>query len=127
MTLNEFFVKVKENSSIIYVVLGVIVIGVILMLVLNLKACNKPPITPTDVINTAQQQMEAQFQAQIKDKDTQIKDYKSRLVVSEGKYKVLVKKYNDLQREIDNVRPPQTNEELRSRFTALGYPPLPVK
>ena len=88
---------------------------------------SKAPISTQATINEVKAQLEAQFNKQLEEKDIQIKDYKSRLVVSDGKYKVLVKKYADLQKEKENVKLPVTNAELRDRFTALGYPPLPLK
>jgi hypothetical protein len=85
------------------------------------------PVNTQQIINDTKAELEKQYTAQLKDKDAQIKDYQSRLVVSEGKYATLVKKYNVLQKEKENVKPPATNAELRDRFTALGYSPLPAK
>jgi hypothetical protein len=107
--------------------IGAVVLTAILVIVyLSIPSCSKP-VTPAAVINQAQAQMTAQFTAQIKEKDTLILDYKNKLVVSQGKYTALVQRYNDLQKEKINVKPPQTNAELRNRFIALGYPPLAVK
>jgi hypothetical protein len=88
---------------------------------------NPKPVDTTAAINAAKVALEKQYTAQIKEKDVQIEDYKSRLTVSEGKYGTLVQKYIKLQKEKTDVKPPVTNAELRARFTALGYPPLPVK
>ena len=105
---------------------GIILAAILVIAYLSIHSCSKP-VTPTAVINQAQQQMTAQFTAQIKEKDSLILDYKNKLIVSQGKYTALVQRYNDLQKEKINVKPPQTNAELRNRFIALGYPPLAVK
>lgn len=107
-------------------VAGIILAALLLIAYLSIPSCSKPA-TPTAVLNTAQAQMTAQFNAQLKDKDAQIADYQNKLVVSQGKYTALVQRYNTLQKEKENVKAPVTNKELRDRFVALGYPPLAVK
>jgi hypothetical protein len=88
---------------------------------------NPKPVDTTAAINAAKVALEKQYQAQIAEKETQVKDYKSRLAVSEGKYGTLVVKYIKLQKEKDSVPQPVSNQETRDRFTALGYPPIPLK
>ena len=88
---------------------------------------SRAPVSTQATLNDVKVQLEAQFNKELEAKDLQVKDYKSRLVVSDGKYKALVKKYTGLQKEKENVKPPVTNAELRDRFVALGYPPLPIK
>ena len=85
------------------------------------------PIDTQQILNEALETMKKPLLAEIEAQKKQVADYKSRLVVSEAKYKVLTQKYNDLQKEKENVKPPETNAELRDRFTALGYSPLPIK
>lgn len=116
----------KEISNVWIAIACVIAAGICILIILSIPTCSKP-VTPTVVINQAQAAMEKQLKEQIKEKDIVILDYKNKLVVSQGKYNVLVDKYNKLQREKDNVKPPVTNEETRNRFIAAGYPPLPVK
>jgi predicted PurR-regulated permease PerM len=108
------------------VMLVAILVGVLIIFAV-MSIPKKPVVTTIPAINAAQTAMENQFKAQIADRDNQIKDAKARLIVSEGRYSALVIKYIDLQKEKDNVKPPVTNAETRDRFTALGYPPLPVK
>lgn len=123
--INDIFatMKVEPRAGWLLIVLVVVTGAAILVFGIGFKK----PDTTQAILTTAKKQMEAQFTNQLKEKDVQIKDYKSRLVVSEGKYKTLVKKYTDLQKEKENVKPPRTNAELRDRFIALGYPPLPTK
>ena len=97
------------------------------ILLMYLSWPNPKPANVQQIINDTKKEMEVQYVKQIAEKDTALKDLKSRIVVSEGKYKVLVQKYIDLQKEKENVKPPQTSAELRDRFTALGYPPLSAK
>jgi predicted sulfurtransferase len=104
---------------------AVVLIAIVIIIFLSWPV--KKPIDTTAVMNQAQQQMTAQFTAQIKEKDTLILDYKNKLVVSQGKYTALVQRYNTLQKEKENVKAPVTNKELRDRFVALGYPPLAIK
>jgi len=114
----------EANNS--FLVIGSIVLIVVLVFIfLSIPSCQKPPVTPQQTINEVKVELEKQYASQLKEKDTQIKDYKSRLAVSESKYKTLVDRYVDLERRKNEIKPPSTNAELRDRFTALGYPPLP--
>lgn len=111
-----------------WLVLGaVILIGILIFVFFSIPSCQKPPVTPQQTINEVKVELEKQYKSQITEKDTQIRDYKGRLTLSEGKYKVLVDKYVDLERRKNEVKPPTTNQELRDRFTILGYPPLAIK
>jgi hypothetical protein len=85
------------------------------------------PVDTTAALNAAKKELEKPLLAKIKEQEAVVSDYKSRLTVSEGKYSTLAQKYIKLQKEKIDVKPPTTNAELRSRFTALGYTPLPVK
>jgi hypothetical protein len=109
------------------IVTGVVGIILIAILVYAFWPAPKPPVTPQQTINEVKAALEKQYQGQITDKDKQIKDYKSRLTVSEGKYSVLVNKFTDLQKEKENVKPPTSNKETRDRFTALGFAPIPAQ
>jgi hypothetical protein len=104
---------------------GAVLFAIIVIVYLSI------PKTPTgntaQILDNAAEEIKAPLIKQIADKDVEIKTIKNQLIVSDGKYKVLVKKYIDLQKEKDNVRPPTTNEELRSRYDAAGFPMLPIK
>ena len=126
MKINDIFAtfKVEPRTGWLLIVLAVTAIAAILFFSIG---GTKKPLPAAAVLNTAQAQMETQFKNQLKKKDVQIKDYKSRLVVSEGKYATLVQKYKDLQKEKENVKAPTSNTETRNRFIALDFVPLPAK
>ena len=108
----------------------------VIALLLVVAACwffwPKPPapVNTTAIMNAAKTEVEAQLQPIIKAKEEETKiaqaerdDFKSRGEVSEAKYKLLTKKYNDLKREVPNVIPPKTEKELRDRYIAAGFTP----
>jgi predicted PurR-regulated permease PerM len=107
-------------------ILAVFVLAIALLIYTSWPSAPKV-VDSTATINAAQAQMQTQFTNQLKEKDVQIKDYQSRLAVSDAKYKTLALKYNDLQKEKEHVKAPLTNAETRTRFTAAGFAPLPVK
>jgi uncharacterized protein HemX len=82
-------------------------------------------------INTNQTQVDlltaqaTKDQQAIADKDKKITDLKNRLAVSEAKYKILVVKYAELQKEKENVQPAKDMQELIARFISVGYTPAP--
>jgi hypothetical protein len=106
--------------------LGALIIALILLVFFSWPKTPKVPDT-TAALNAALETAKKPLLAEIKAKDGLIEEYKARIVVSEGKYSTLAAKYVKLQKEKTDVKPPTTNAELRSRFTALGYPPLPGK
>lgn len=112
-------------SPIRWAFVGVIVLA-ILVVVYAAWPTKPPAIDTAALIKDATAKVEAQFKQDIAEKQVAINDYKSRLAVSEAKYKTLTMKYNELQKGKDSVTKPETNQELRDRFTALGYAPLPV-
>lgn len=42
---------------------------------------------------------------------------------SQKKYDLITKKLKEIANGKENIKPPQSNDELNSRFTSLGYPP----
>ncbi len=98
-----------------------------MLVVISIPSCSKPPVTPQQTINEVKAELEKQYTAQLKDKEATIRDYQSRLTVSYDKYTAMANRYIALQKEKDNVKPPETNREIRSRFVTLGYPPLAAK
>lgn len=118
----------REINNKWLIIVGAILAGILLLVILSIPSCQKPPVTPIATINTLQTELEKPLLAQIAEQEKKIADYKSRLIVSDGKYQATVKKYNDLKREIANVQPPKTNEERRARYTAAGFPPaVPIR
>ena len=126
MKINDVFTTLKVEPRTGWLLIALAVVAGAAILFFSIGG-SKKPVPAIAVLDTAQKKMEVQFQNQLKAKEAEIKDYKSRLVVSEGKYKALAQKYINLQKEKENVKSPETNAELRDRFTALGYPPLPAK
>lgn len=108
------------------VIIGAVILVVIVVLIYLSIPPSKPAGTQ-QTINDVKAELEKQYAKQLEDKATQIKDYQSRLTLSEGRYRVLVDKYVDLERRKNDVKPPVTNAELRDRFIALGYAPLPAQ
>lgn len=104
---------------------GVILLAAVLV---YLSWPAKPPAVDTvQLIAEATARIEAQFKADISARETEISDYKSRLAVSESRYRALSARYEELQKGKESVTKPESNAEIRSRFTALGYPPLAGK
>ncbi len=116
-----------EISNIWILIGSAILIALGIFIFLSIPSCDKSPITPQQTIGEVKAELEKQYTAQIKDKETQIRDYQSRLTVSYNKYTEMANRYIALQKEKENVKPPETNAEIRSRFTALGFAPLSAK
>ena len=64
--------------------------------------------------------------ADIKIKDAALKDLTARIVVEKGRYAAIKKKYDELVFAQSTLQPAKTDEELRARFVAAGFAPVPA-
>jgi len=115
----------KEINIKWIVIGGAVIIGLVIFIIMSIP--KSKPLNPIPTISEAQIALQKQYESQLKDKDATINDYKSRLTVSYEKYTSITNKYLALQKEKENVKVPVTNTEIRNRFIAFGYTPLPVK
>ena len=93
------------------------------------------PTTPdtAKLIREARQEVIKEYEKQlktkdatIKSKDARIKDLDARIVVSKGQYDAIRREYEKLRDAQANIQPAKTNQELRDRFTAAGFVPVPA-
>jgi hypothetical protein len=103
----------------------IVLLLVSLTAILILSYTRSKPDNSQQIIADMRTQLMAQYDKEINIRDSKIKELSSRLTVSDLKYKVIVKKLQELKDEYANVYPPQSNSEIRTRFSAMGYPPLP--
>lgn len=103
----------------------IVLLAVSLAAILILSYTRSKPDNSQQIIADMRAQLLAQYDKEIKARDSKIKELSNRLIVSDQKYRVIVKKLKELKNEYANVAPPQSNSEIRTRFSAMGYPPLP--
>ena len=124
MEIKDVLVKVKRTLSRFKVQTVLIVLLSIAVASLGWTAYWKPkPVDTQRMLSELREMLTKQFDQSIKDRDVKIKDLSNRLIVSDGKYKVLIKKQKELRDASAKIELPKTNKELRSRFIALGFPP----
>lgn len=66
--------------------------------------------------------IKAQYEKQLSDKDVMITEKTELLRLSEDRYSRLKAKIKEKVEQAQHIQQPQTSEELRKRFTDLGYP-----
>lgn len=115
----------EQNQIKVYTIIGTIVFAMLIFFVLSIRNCTKPVDTVT-LIEEAKKEAQKPLLEIIAKKEAEVKDYKSRLVVSENKYKILVQKYADLQKEKEDVKPAQNDAEMVARFIAHGFAPMAI-
>ena len=103
----------------------IVLLVVSLAAILILSYTRSKPDNSQQIIADMRVQLITQYDQEIKTRDSKIKELTNRLTVSDQKYKGIVKKLQELKDEYANVDPPQSNSEIRTRFSAVGYPPLP--
>ena len=103
----------------------IVLLVVSLAAILILSYTRSKPDNSQQIIADMRAQLMAQYDQEIKARDSKIKELTNRLTVSDQKYRVIVKKLKELKDEYANVATPQSNSEIRTRFSAMGYPPLP--
>ena len=106
------------NTVIVFLVVS-------LSAILILSYTRSKPDNSQQIIANMRAQLLAQYDQAIKARDSKIKELTNRLTVSDQQYRVIVKKLEELKYEYANVAPPHSNSEIRARFSAMGYPPLP--
>lgn len=112
-----------------YIWITTIVVAAIVALLFvlgSIPSCKKPN-NPQDTINNIQQEIEKPLLAKIAEKEKQIAALKQQLNATQATYNSLVVRYNKLQKEKENVKPPTNNQEIRDRFIGLGFIPIPAK
>lgn len=115
----------EVNNTLIWIVVAVLV-AIIALIWISIPP-KPPPSMPTAAINEAQDKVVKQLKTQIAEQEMKVKDFQSRLSVSEGRNRILSSKIVTLQKEKESVKAPVTNQELRDRFSALGFTPLSIK
>lgn len=103
----------------------IVLLVVSLAAILILSYTQSKPDNSQQIIADMRAQLMARYDQEIKARDFKIKELTNRLTLSDQKYKVIVKKLQELKDEYANVAPPQSNSEIRVRFSTMGYPPLP--
>lgn len=101
-----------------------VLLAIGLAAILALNYSRSKPDNSQQIIAEVRAQLMAQYDQEIKARDSRIKDLTNRLTVSEQKYKVIQNSLEELKNEYANVSPPQSNAEVRARFAAMGYPTL---
>lgn len=104
---------------------GIVLLAIGLATILVLSYPRSKPDNSQQIIAEMRTQLMEQYNKEITDRDSKIRDLTNRLTVSEQKYKVIQKRLEELKNEYANVSPPQTNIEIRARFAAMGFPSLP--
>jgi len=103
----------------------IVLLVVSLAAILILSYTRSKPDNSQQIIADMRAQLMVRYDQEIKARDSKIKELTNRLTVSDQKYKIIVKELQELKDEYANVSPPQSNAEIRTRFAAIGYPPLP--
>ena len=121
---------VKEKMGIVIGSWGsrntvIVLLVVSIAAILILSYTRSKPDNSQQIMADMRAQLLAQYNKEIKSRDFKIRELTNRLTVSDQKYRVIVKKLEELKDEYANVAPPQSNSEIRARFSAMGYPPLP--
>jgi cob(I)alamin adenosyltransferase len=69
-------------------------------------------------------QLKTQYDEDIAAKEKQIEYYQKQYEVSRAQVDTLKKKVKKLETDVVNIKKPQTTQETKDRFRALGYPPV---
>jgi len=66
-------------------------------------------------------------QDELASKDKAIEGKTQELKMLEQRYQTVIKKLKGLQQQMDNIKPPTSNEEMRRRYEKMGFSPIPNK
>lgn len=107
------------------VIIALIVI--VLILVSNVVVYKFARTPDTKAIEQAvkkeRERLEKDWQSHISGKEKLLLQKSEELLKQKRKYNDLKEEIKERAAEASSIKPPETNKELRERFTGLGYPP----
>ena len=105
----------------------IIVLVVILLLVTNVmvyKYARKPDTKAVkEAVDKERAALNAEWQAMNESMIYRLNLKDRELAVIKQKHTRLIDELKRKAKEAEDIKPPQTNRELRERYTGLGYPP----
>ena len=100
------------------------IVGAVAVLLLGALAFSVHDCAQRSALEAERQRVEAGYRAQMEAKDAEVAGLKETLRVMEQDYGFIRKKIKRIETERANLVAPKDLQELRARFTALGYPPV---
>lgn len=67
------------------------------------------------------------YKEQIAEQEETIKAKEEALKLSEAKYQYIVKKLKEKASQIESIKEPTTDKEMRDRYEKAGFKPIPIK
>ena len=111
-----------------YVIIGIIIVISIVLLYFSMKQSMSSYFQ--DILDRQLEQYRAEYALNIEEKEKEIRDKDKQLIVLSDKLKKSQLAYNKLQedienlkKEIDDVKEPESLQETKDRLKALGYNP----
>lgn len=118
---------------------GAILAVLLIFALLSIRSCQKPDDMPASIA-AVKKALEEKYNGQLEEKDTLLEQkdiaivkrqeennaLRVKIAISEEKNKTLAKRYNDLKEAYSNVTLPKSDTELRDRYSAAGFVPVPV-
>ncbi len=114
------FIKAFKTVLIIAVTIGGLVFGS----AYAYKHWGAVPGLLQGIFSDRSQEIQDQYDAELKIKNDQIESYRTQLVKSQAESKKLRTKVKELEAKIQNVQTPTSVAETKRRLTDLGYPPV---
>jgi uncharacterized protein YlxW (UPF0749 family) len=108
--------------------LSIIIIGIVcvICLVLAFNSFGKNYVTEiiNDLIKQQVELIEQNYLQSMEARDKQVQELQKRLLTSEKTYNDLKKRVGNVEKRIEERKPPATAAELKDRLNQLGYPPV---
>lgn len=101
-----------------------VLLAAVLALLIVVWITAPPPPTPID-LRPLEKQIRSEYDAKMTAKDAKLKSLMSKIGESEMRYRTTSAELAKIKEGIENVRQPQTRQDLVDRFGRLGYPVLP--
>jgi hypothetical protein len=115
--------SIAAKTGIQNLIIGLLVIGMGWMIYLSWW---KPDaVNAQALITKMEKQILDQYAKDLQARDDKIQMLSARVEASEKKYNNLNKALQEMKDANTKILPPKTNAELRRRFTARGYTPMP--
>lgn len=126
MDVNEVVTKVESKVPLIYIASAIAVIVLIVIAWMAWPNTAKLIAAQTKALVAQNVKDMKAKDAELKAKDVIISDRDAKIVISKAQYAAILKKYKEVSIAKANVKPAKTTQEIRDRFTAAGFIPVPA-
>jgi len=124
MNIEDKFIAITNNPKTKFIIIGFIISLIIFLTIgFTIGKYNPDPNSKivTELLNKLLYEDKLKYDQIIKEKDSQISNIQLQLNQSQNINSNYQKEISKLKNQLNNIKPPENENEIRERFKGLGY------